>query len=82
LGKTHFPAFYFPLLVFLFIHFSLFSLLAFSALTLEAFQSFTRKHCMRILGLRLNSATWNRFPIKKHLLVDSASSPSAFHFRN
>jgi len=39
------------------------SLFAFSDLTL-AFQSFTRKHCLRILGLTMRSVAWNRFSIK------------------
>jgi len=40
-----------------------------------AFQLFTRKHCLQIVGLKMRSVTWNRFPILKNLLMDSNPSP-------
>jgi len=40
-----------------------FSLFAFSALTL-AFQRFTFKHRLQVVGLTMRSATCNQFPIK------------------
>jgi len=39
-------------------------LFVFSALTL-AVQHFTRKHCLKMLRLRMRSVTWNPSPVKK-----------------
>jgi len=50
------------------------SLFAFSALVL-AFQCFTRKHCLQILGLGICTTMSNQFPILKNLLMDSNLSP-------
>ena len=68
LGKTYFPVFCFSSLCsYLFI--LALRAFAFPALTL-AFQRFSGKHCLQLLGLRRDRITRNRFPVKL-LLTDS-----------
>ena len=76
-----FSTIYFPNLVF---WFNLLSLkFAYFVWFVFVLQHFTRKHCLRISGLRMCGARWNRFVesigginfLSKHLLIDSTVSP-------
>ena len=62
------PDFCLSQLVFWFLFIFVLSLFAFSVIFL-AFQHFTREHCLQLLGLRMRSVAWDRFPIKNCLWI-------------